>query len=136
MTSVPCRDLAVLFSTTFYVATSFLFSATDPCSQLPLSCCDLKWLSFHCLVTTWDLGRDLIVSFLVEIYVATLKVCRDFNSAPPVATSILCHNIFNCTTHSYCPDMNSRSRHYFSVTTNNIFFSCRDLKTVSRHYLL
>ena len=27
------------------------------------------------------------------------------------------------------------SRHHFSIVTNNIFFSCRDLKTVSRHYL-
>ena len=27
------------------------------------------------------------------------------------------------------------SRHHFFVATNNIFFSCRDLKTMSRHYL-
>ena len=210
-----------------HVTTSFLLSATTPWSQLPFLCCDLNCLSVHYLVATWDLGHDLIVSFLAEIYVATLKACRDINSAYPVATSLLSHNIFNFTTHFYCCDMNSRlrprfvfsayiffvtsilvcyqlclllrrdleavsrhegwlflsmllsqllkcmsrheflvatligisnlylcrnlklpgrdiaspfsitfwSRHHFSVATNNIFFSCRDLKTVSRHYL-
>ena len=63
-TSIPCRDLAILFSTALYVATSFLLSATDPWSQLPFSCCDLK-LSVFSLSC-----RNLIVSFFAEIYVA------------------------------------------------------------------
>ena len=93
-----------------YVTTSFLLSAIDPWSQLPFSCCDLKLLSFYCLVATRNLGRNLIISFLFEIYVATLKICHNFNYAPPVATSLLGHNIFNCTAPSYCHDINSRSR--------------------------
>ena len=110
MTSVPCRDLAVLFSTAFYVATSFMLSTTDPWSQLPFLCCDLNCLYVHYLVTTWTLGRDLIVSFLAEIYVATLQACCDINSAHPVSTSLLSHNILNGTAHFYCRNMNSRSQ--------------------------
>ena len=93
-----------------HVATSFLLSATAPWSQLLFSCCDLNCLSVHYLVATWDLGRDLIVSFLAKIYVATLKACRDINFAYPIATSLLSHNNFNFTAHFYCYDMNSRSR--------------------------
>ena len=93
-----------------HVATSFLLSATDPWSQLPFLCCDLNFLYVHYLVTTWTLGHDLIVSFLVEIYVTTLKACHDINSAHHVATSLLSHNILKCTTHFYCRDMNFRSR--------------------------
>ena len=51
-------------------------------------------LSFYCLVTTWDLGHDLIVSFFAEIYVTTLKACRDIISPHLVATSRLSHNYF------------------------------------------
>ena len=108
-------------------------------------------MSFHCLVATWNLGRDLIISFLSEIYVATLKICRDFNSTPPVATSLLGHNILNYTTYSYCHDINSRSRPWLGSPTYNFVatWNClgetlkvhstllfgRNLKTVSRHYL-
>ena len=85
MTSVPCRDVAVLFSTAFYVATSFMLSATNPWSQLPFSCYDLK------------------------LFVFSLSY-RDLNFAHPVATSLLNHNNFNCIAHSYHSDMNSRLR--------------------------
>ena len=74
-------------------------------------------LSFHCHVATWNLGRDLIISFMSEIYVVTLKICRDFNSAPPVTTSLLGHNIFKCSTHSYCRNINSRSRPWLESST-------------------
>ena len=46
-----------------HVATSFLLSATNFLSQLLFSCSDLNCLSVHYLVVTWDLGRDLIISF-------------------------------------------------------------------------
>ena len=93
-----------------HVATSFMLSTTNPWSQLPFLCCNLNCLYVHYLVATWTLGHDLIVSFLAEIYVATLKACRDINSTHLVATSLVSHNILNCTAHFYCRDMNSRSR--------------------------
>ena len=69
-------------------------------------CCKLCWSllrsQFH--VTTW------LFLFLAEIYVATLKACRDINFAHPVATSLLSHDISNCTSHLYCRDINFRSR--------------------------
>ena len=84
------------------------------CSQL---CWSLLRSQFH--VATW------LFLFLAEIDVATLKACRDINFAHPVATSLLSHNISNCTSHSYCRDINFRSRPrlesptYIFVATRN-----------------
>ena len=165
-TWLSCFQLYSMSRPQKHVATSFMLSSTDPWSQLPFLCYDLNCLSVHYLVATWTLGRDLIVSFLAEIYVATLKACHDINSAHPISTSLLSHNILLCNSfllsrHEFqvatligvsnlylCRNLKLPgrdiaspfsitfwSRHHCSIATNNIFFSCRDLKMVSRHYL-
>ena len=85
-TSIRCRDI-------IYVA-----------SYVSL-CFNLSFMSrpkFH--IATW------LFLFLAEIYVTTLKACRDINFSHSVATSLLSHKISNCTSHSYCRDINFRSR--------------------------
>ena len=84
---ILCRDLRSM-SQPHFCHQPLILGHSSPSHVATQNC-----LSFHCLVATWDLGRDLIVYFLSEIYVATLKVCRDINSFHPISTSLLSHNI-------------------------------------------
>ena len=117
VTSVPCRDLAVLLFTTFCVATS-------------KACRDTIFVVSHYFLVTASLFM-----LRLKLFVCSLS-CRDmgFRSRP--------NRFFPCW--NLCCDLKSMSRHYFFPSCRNLIsysqqfllnsssFIGRDLKSVSR----